>query len=145
MRIENQLKSDIGQLKQEQPGKMRESTFSKMVNHSHQKLHQENLSQLLQQIESKGQLLSQKMTLEHVRDYKKLVKQFMEEVVHYGLELREKQGFSQRGRPKIYKLVEEVDQKLIALTDEVGQKEQQATHILAMVGEIKGLLINMYT
>jgi uncharacterized protein YaaR (DUF327 family) len=60
------------------------------------------------------------------------------------LELKDKQGFNFRGRPKSYKVVEEIDQKLVQLTDEVVHKEKNGIHVLSLVGEIKGLMINLY-
>ena len=48
-------------------------------------------------------------------------------------------------RTKIYKIVKEVDKALIDLTNSVLDKEKNSLDILSRVGEIKGLLINMYT
>ena len=61
------------------------------------------------------------------------------------LELTEHRGFNQRGSTKVYKLVKEVDKKLIDLTNEVLDKEKKGLDILGLVGEIKGMLINLYT
>jgi len=76
---------------------------------------------------------------------KKLVKKFLEEAVQNGLQLEEQRGFNRRGRTKIYKIVKEVDSKLIDLTNTVLDKEKKGLDILNKVGEIKGLLINIYT
>jgi len=45
----------------------------------------------------------------------------------------------------VYKLVKEVDTKLVDLTNDILQKEKDSLNLLKRVGEIQGLLINMYT
>ncbi|MES9803355.1 DUF327 family protein, partial [Priestia megaterium] len=42
-------------------------------------------------------------------------------------------------------LVKEVDTKLVDLTNDILQKEKDSLNLLKRVGEIQGLLINMYT
>jgi uncharacterized protein len=105
----------------------------------------ERLNQKVQEIESQGKKLADSRTVENLRKYKKLVKDFMDDAVKNGLELQEKRGFSHRGSAKVYKLVKEVDKKLTDLTNAVLDKEQKGLDILGMVGEIKGMLINIYT
>ncbi|WP_370639190.1 DUF327 family protein [Cohnella sp. REN36] len=41
-------------------------------------------------------------------------------------------------------MITEVDKKLTEVTDAVLKKEQKGINILDTVGEIRGLLINMY-
>lgn len=105
----------------------------------------ERLNKKMQEIENVGENLVESRTVENLRKYKKLVKDFMEDAVKNGLELKEQRGFSHRGSSKIYKLVKEVDKKLIDLTNAVLDKEHKGLDLLGMVGEIKGMLINIYT
>ncbi|WML46900.1 YaaR family protein [Neobacillus sp. PS3-34] len=105
----------------------------------------ERLNKKMQEIESVGEKLADSRTVDNLRKYKKLVKDFMDDAVKNGLELKEQRGFSHRGSSKIYKLVKEVDKKLIDLTNAVLDKEHKGLDLLGMVGEIKGMLINIYT
>ncbi|MBS4190270.1 YaaR family protein [Bacillus sp. FJAT-49705] len=105
----------------------------------------ELLQSKIKDIEQQGEKLVEQRTVESLRKYKKMVKDFMNDAVKNGLELQEHFGFSQRGASRIHKLVKEVDKKLIDLTNEVLDKESKSLDILAMVGEIKGMLINIYT
>ncbi|ADC50916.1 hypothetical protein BpOF4_14335 [Alkalihalophilus pseudofirmus OF4] len=104
----------------------------------------EKLSQLMQKIDDQGKVLAESRTVEELRKYKQLVKEFMEDALQFGLSLEERRGFNRRGRTKIYKIVQEVDRKLLDLTDAVLEKEKKGLQILDMVGEIKGLLVNIY-
>lgn len=105
----------------------------------------ELLQSKLKEIEEQGEKLAEQRTVESFRKYKKMVKDFMDYAVKNGLELQEHFGFSQRGTAKIYKLVKEVDKKLIDITNAVLDKESKSLDILKTVGEIKGMLINIYT
>jgi uncharacterized protein YaaR (DUF327 family) len=144
LRIGNHIKSGLDPLKIEKQDSAQKTAFAEVMTQSKGKMQQEALDRLMSRIVEKGELLAQKMTVEHLRDYKKLVREFVEEAVRYGLELKDKQGFNLRGRPKNYKVVEEIDQKLVQLTNEVVQQEKNGIEVLSLVGEIKGLMINLY-
>lgn len=105
----------------------------------------ERLQTKMKEIETVGEKLIESRTVENLRKYKKLVKDFMDDAVKNGLELQEQRGFSHRGSSKVYKLVKEVDKKLIDLTNAVIDKESKGLDVLNLVGEIKGMLINIYT
>lgn len=105
----------------------------------------DKLTKMVEEIEVQGKTLSENRTVDELRKYKKMVKQFMEEAVQNGLQLEEQRGFNRRGRTKIYKIVKEVDKKIIDLANDVLNKEKSKLDILSKVGEIQGLLINIYT
>ena len=105
----------------------------------------ERLTKRMQEIEAQGRVLADTQSIDHLRKYKKLVKEFMDDAVKNGLQLEERRGFSQRGSAKVYKLVKEVDQKLVELTNAVLDKEERGISLLGMIGEVQGMLINIYT
>lgn len=105
----------------------------------------ERLTKRMQEIEAQGKVLADTQSIDHLRKYKKLVKDFMDDAIKNGLQLEERRGFSQRGSAKVYKLVKEVDQKLVDLTNAVLDKEERGISLLGMIGEIQGMLINIYT
>lgn len=102
------------------------------------------LQALLDDVDTRGRELVENRTVESLFAYKELVKSFIEEAVDYGLKLAEKRGYGRAGRNKILRSVENIDEKLLQLTDLVLQKETKHINILGKVGEIKGLLVNLY-
>lgn len=102
------------------------------------------MQELLEEVDKKGRDLVENRTVESLFAYKNLVKSFIEEAVDYGLKIAEKRGYGRAGRTKILRAVENVDEKLLQLTDLVLQKESKHINILSKVGEIKGLLVNLY-
>ncbi|OCA84686.1 MULTISPECIES: YaaR family protein [unclassified Bacillus (in: firmicutes)] len=105
----------------------------------------ERLTRKMQEIEEQGKRLGETQSVDHLRKYKKLVKEFLDDAVKNGLQLEEHRGFNHRGSAKVYKLVKEVDKKLVDLTNAVLDKEDKRIHLLGMIGEIQGMLINIYT
>lgn len=119
-------------------------TFQEIMKQGRNNAQYERLGELLGKIEDQGKTLSESRTVDELRKYKQLVKEFMDDAVKLGLNLEERKGFNRRGRTKVYKIVEEVDRKLLDLTDAVIREQKKSLDILDMVGEIQGLLINIY-
>ncbi|BAU26216.1 hypothetical protein DFP93_1247 [Aneurinibacillus soli] len=118
--------------------------FDEVMQKRSRELDVEKLNKLIQQIDTQGERLNRSRTVKDLKEYKSLVKNFMEEAVKNGVALEERNGFSRRGRSKVYKIITEVDKKLNEVTDAVLKKEQKGINILDAVGEIRGLLVNMY-
>ncbi|WP_096434752.1 YaaR family protein [Alteribacter populi] len=119
-------------------------TFQEMMQKGRDNQAYEKLHQLLSKIDDQGKALADSRTVEELRKYKQLVKEFIDEAVKLGLSLEERKGFNRRGRTKVYKIVREVDSKLLDLTDAVIKEQRSGIDILNKVGEIKGLLVNIY-
>ncbi|MBU8881178.1 YaaR family protein [Bacillus sp. FJAT-29790] len=120
-------------------------SFQEVIAKNRQQTVYDKMTKMVAEIEEQGKALAENRTVDHLRKYKKMVKNFMEEAVQNGLQLEEQRGFNRRGRTKVYKIVKEIDKKLIDLTNVVLDKEKKTLDILGMVGEIKGLMINIYT
>lgn len=120
-------------------------SFTEVMGKKRESMIHEKMMRLIGDIEEQGKILAESRTVEDLRRYKKLVKEFLAEAVNNGLKLEQQRGFNRRGRTKVYKIVKEVDSKLIELTDLVLDQEKKGLDILALVGEIKGLLLNIYT
>ncbi|WP_017378964.1 YaaR family protein [Paenisporosarcina sp. TG-14] len=119
-------------------------TFANVIKKSESKLQLDSLNQLMNRVDTQGQKLAKQRTLDNLIEYKNLVKKFIRESLSYGLKLSEKQSFNSSGGMKSHQLVEVIDQKLIELHDEVITNEKEGIDTLRQVGEIKGLLINLY-
>lgn len=104
---------------------------------------QEQLQKKLQDIHRQGERLAKLMTVRELKLYRQLVKQFLEDTVRRGVVLKEIKGFDRRGRVKRYKLLDEIDGKLVEIAEELLDSEQGRIDLLQKIGEIRGLLINL--
>lgn len=119
-------------------------SFSDMMRQQEERASKEQLQRMLEQIDQQGQRLAQAMTVRELRAYKQLVKKFLEETVRRGVGLRETRGWDRRGRSKRYKLLEEIDVKLLEMGEELLQHERGRIELLEKIGEIRGMLLNVY-
>lgn len=119
-------------------------SFANVMKKTQGKLQIDSLKGLLDRVDLQGQKLAKQRTLENLIDYKNLVKQFIGETLSYGLKLTDKESFHPNGGMKSHQLVEIIDEKLLEVQDEVLNNEKDGIDTLEMVGEIKGLLINLY-
>lgn len=108
-------------------------------------LHEERLHALLSEIRSQGEKLAQTRTVKELYQYKRLIERFIKEAVDFGMELKHSSSWSFSGRMESYTLVERINEELLELTDMVLEEGRNAIDILGKVGEIEGLLINLYT
>jgi uncharacterized protein YaaR (DUF327 family) len=119
--------------------------FQQMVQTQDQKMQIQTLNRLIGDIEGAGQRLVRSRTFRELAKYKALVKRFVKEAVEYGLELKQSASWNEYGQSRPLKTVETIDAKLVELSEEILNKEKSSLEILEMIGEIKGLLINLYT
>jgi hypothetical protein len=105
----------------------------------------ERLNKLINDIQKQGKALAEKRTVNELMRYKKMVKEFLDEAVEYGLSLEKRGGFRFGGRTRLLKIIKTVDKKLVEITDEIINREKKGLDILKLVGEIEGLLIDIYT
>lgn len=144
MRIERQTNFPSDRLQKSSVEGKTSDSFANVIKKSESKMQLDSLNHLMNQVDTQGQKFAKQRTLENLRDYKNLVKQFIRESLCYGLQLTDKQSFNSGGSMKSHQIVEVIDKKLIELQDEVLNNEREGIDTLRIVGEIKGLLINLY-
>lgn len=145
MDVQKVIKTGLNQVNSKKNVPTESISFQEVMSKGRENVLYEKFTKMMEQIEVQGKKLAENRTVDELRKYKKMVKEFMDEAVQNGLQLEEHRGFNRRGRTKIYKIVKEVDSKLMDLTNAVLDKEKNGIDILSKVGEIKGLLINIYT
>jgi hypothetical protein len=118
-------------------------SFSDLLQQQDEKADAEQLNRMLQQIHLQGERLTKSMTIRELRAYKTLVKQFLEKTVRRGIGIKDTTGWDRRGRGKRYKLLDEIDRRLLEMADDLLETEAGRIELLRQVGEIRGLLINL--
>ncbi|AXI07523.1 DUF327 domain-containing protein [Oceanobacillus zhaokaii] len=119
--------------------------FNKMVQSQATNLKQQELEQLMKNITLQGNKLARFRTFRDLAKFKRMIKDFLGETVSTGLELQKKHSFGLNGHNQKLTTVKEIDEKLLELTEEIMNQEKKTVDILGLIGEIKGLLINLYT
>ncbi|MDS9473313.1 YaaR family protein [Sporosarcina pasteurii] len=119
--------------------------FGKMVQKHSEKLHSEQITRLLGNISMAGDRLARSRNLRDMAKFKMLVRRFLKDSVETGLALNQSHTWNQYGEGRRLKIVQIIDEKLIELAEDLLNEEKKAVDLLDKIGEIKGLLINLYT
>ncbi|TFD98325.1 YaaR family protein [Jeotgalibacillus salarius] len=119
--------------------------FGELVEKQDQKLQSEQLTRLMGEVTAAGDRLARSRNFKDLATFKTLVKRFVKETVEYGMNLKQSHSWNEFGEGRKLRLVETIDEKLTELTESVLQGEKESVDVLDQIGEIKGLLINIYT
>ncbi len=106
---------------------------------------QARLSFLMEEITAQGNRLSKKRDIRDMRKYRGLIKEFMNEIVNRSHEFSRENFLDRRGRHRVYGIIRLVDQTLDELAQELVKDEQDNLAILSKIGEIRGLLLDIFT
>ncbi|MBQ0043101.1 MAG: YaaR family protein [Lachnospiraceae bacterium] len=104
---------------------------------------QERLNLLMTDITQQGNKITKKMDIRDMKKYRSLVKEFMNEVVNRSHKFSRENFLDRRGRHRVYGIIRQVDDTLDALAQELVKDEKDNIAILARIGEIRGLLLDI--
>ena len=122
-----------------------DDTFKFMLTSSIQEKElQEKLTSLMSQITEQGNRISKKKDIRDMKRYRGLIKEFMNEIVNRSHSFSRENFLDKRGRHRIYGIVRLVDENLDALAQELVKEEADNMEVLAKIGEIRGLLLDLF-
>ncbi|ASN03761.1 YaaR family protein [Virgibacillus necropolis] len=120
-------------------------SFDGLVQTQSHKLKAQELQMLMKSITVQGERLARFRSFKDLVKFKRMVKGFLQETVYNGLDLKQSHSFGLGSRNQKLSIVKEIDERLIELTEELMNLEKKSIDLLGLIGEIKGLLINLYT
>ena len=106
---------------------------------------QARLTAMMEEITRQGDKLSKRMDVRDMKKYRGLIKSFLNEVVTRSHEFSRENFLDRRGRHRVYGIIRLVDENLDELAQELMKDEQDHLSILAKIGEIRGLLLDIFT
>ncbi|AMX00655.1 YaaR family protein [Rummeliibacillus sp. G93] len=145
MKINQDLRIGVDTTRQKLPNHQPTARFGDFVVQSGQRMQTEQLTRLLGDISTAGDRIAKSKNLRDLAKFKMLVKRFLKEVISSGMELKQSHTWNRFGEGRRLKIVQTIDDKLIELTEDLLNEEKSSVDLLAKIGEIKGLLINLYT
>ncbi len=106
---------------------------------------QTRLNTLMEEITAQGERLAKKRDIKDMKRYRGLIKDFMNEIVSRSHEFTRENYLDRRGRHRVYGIIRLVDENLDELAKELVKDEQDHLSILGKIGEIRGLLLDIFT
>ena len=120
-------------------------TFKLKLNELEQDQIRTELKSLYDKIETQSNKLSNKLFIDDLIQYKKLVREFLNITVKNSHIFFKENSLDRRGRHRIYSLVKKVDQELDELTQELLDLENKRSNILKRLNDIQGILMDIMT
>lgn len=106
---------------------------------------QQKIGGLMSQINEQGKKIAKKKDIREMRKYRELIRELLNEVVYRSHEFSRENFLDKHGRHRVYGIVKMVDSNLNELAEELIKDEQDSIAILNKIGEIEGLLLDIFT
>ena len=106
---------------------------------------QAKVESLMMDITSQGERIARHMDIRGLKRYRGLVKEFLNEVVYRSHKFSRENFLDRRGRHRVYGIIRKIDETLDALAEELVADEKDHLAILSRIGEIEGLLLDIFT
>ena len=105
----------------------------------------ERLSVMMQEITMQGEKLGKHMDVRDMKHYRRLIQEFMNEIVNRSHKFSRENFLDRRGRHRVYGMIKRVNVVLDELAGELIKEEKDSLAILSKVDEIRGLLLDIIT
>ena len=116
-----------------------------LVSHIEEQELQVRLTSLMEEITMQGDKLAKHRDIRDMKRYRGLVKDFLNEIINRSHSFSRENFLDRRGRHRVYGIVRLVDEKLDELAQELVKDEKDKLNILSKIGEIRGLLLDIFT
>lgn len=110
-----------------------------------EQIEQFDLVEALEEINEYARRLRQSPILENLLRYKSKVSALLRFLVQHSYNVEENSFFDPQGRRRLLMIVENVDQRLEALTKDLLNKQSDSLNLVSRLDEIRGLLMDLYT
>lgn len=146
MEIKVNQVSQAAPMEQTREAQPTDGTFKFMLaSHIEEAELQTKLQTLMEEITMQGETLSKRRDVKDMKHYRGLVKAFLNEVVTHSHAFSRENFLDRRGRHRVYGIIRLVDENLDQLAQELMKDEKDNLAILNKIGEIRGLLLDIFT
>ena len=101
------------------------------------------LHEMKKDIDDQGKRLADKVDVKEFEKYRKLIREFIDEIVSNGYTFSKEDAFASKGRHRYIATIKIVDEKLDELGKQVMEENADQIEILSKIDDIRGLLLDM--
>lgn len=133
----------VEQVSQNQP--VDDSFKFTLTSHIQEAELQARLTTLMEEITMQGERLAKRKDIRDMKKYRGLIKEFMNEIISRSHTFTRENFLDRKGRHRVYGIIRLVDETLDELAQELVKEESDNITILNKIGEIRGLLLDIFT
>ncbi|MBE5855794.1 MAG: YaaR family protein [Lachnospiraceae bacterium] len=138
--------SQVPQPVKPQEVKTGDDTFKFMlVSNIEEKELQARLVSMMEEITMQGKKLAKHRDIRDMKQYRTLIKSFMNEIVNHSHQFSRENFLDRKGRHRVYGIIRLIDENLDKLAQALVEDEQDNIDILKCIGEIEGLILDIFT
>ena len=116
-----------------------------LASHIEESQLQQRLTMMMEEITAQGNKLSKHRDIKDMKRYRGLIKDFLNEIVGRSHEFSRENFLDRKGRHRVYGIIRLIDENLDSLAQELMKDEKDNLTILEKIGEIRGLLLDIFT
>ena len=117
--------------------------FRRTLTELTEEMYAARLKELKEKIDEQAQRLSDKVDVREYEKYRKLIREFIDEIVSNGYTFTREDAYASRGKHRYIATVKVVNEKLDALGKEVMKEHADTIEILNKIDDIRGLLLDL--
>lgn len=106
---------------------------------------QARVESLMTDITEQGERIARHMDIRDLKRYRSLIKEFLNEVVYRSHKFSRENFLDRRGRHRVYGIIRKIDENLDAIAEALVADEVDHLAILSKIGEIEGLILDIFT
>jgi len=122
---------------------MDNAVFRRTLTDLSNEMHQARLEEMKNQIDEQGKRLGDRVDVREFEKYRRLIRDFLDEVVSNGYTFSREDAYASRGRHRYIATVRVVDEKLEKLGKEVMKEQADKIEVLHKIDDIRGLLLDL--
>ena len=106
---------------------------------------QAKVDALMEDITAQGNRIAQHMDIRDMKRYRTLIKDFLNEVLYRSHKFSRENFLDRKCLHRVYGIIKLIDENLDELASELVSDEKDHISILSKIGEIEGLLLDIFT
>ena len=118
--------------------------FRRTYNDMTQEAYTNRLLEKKRHIEEQAEILTKRVCVREYEKYRRLIREFLDEIVSNGYNFNREDAFSARGgRHRYIATVETINKELDELSKEILREQSDQIKVLQKIDEIRGLLVDL--
>ena len=126
-------------------GDVENSAFKRTLTDMSKDMYAARIAEMKNEIDEQGKRLSDRVDVREFERYRRLIREFLDEIVSNGYTFSREDAYASRGKHRYIATVKIVDEKLDALGKEVISEHADKIEILNKIDDIRGLLLDLMT
>ena len=117
--------------------------FRRTLTDLSKEMYSARLQEMKKAIDEQGEKLADRVDIKEYEKYRRLIREFIDEIVSNGYSFTRENAFASRGKHRYIATIQIIDEKLDELGKEVMKEHADKIEVLSTIDDIRGLLMDL--